>query len=65
MIGTGATFGTTTLSVGVHVVTASVTDSGLLVGTDTVTVTVNADPDFIFADGFESGDYTLWSTNTP
>ncbi len=65
VIGTGATFGTTTLSVGVHVVTASVTDSGLLVGTDTVTVTVNADPDFIFADGFESGDYTLWSTNTP
>lgn len=64
-IGTGATFGTTTLSVGTHVITAAVTDSGALPGSDTVTVTVNADPDFIFANGFESGNLSGWSNNTP
>tara|TARA_R110000782_G_scaffold24264_2_gene62747 strand:- start:1921 stop:3846 length:1926 start_codon:yes stop_codon:yes gene_type:complete len=41
-IGSGASFSTTSLSVGTHTVTASVTDSGSLSGTDTVTVTINA-----------------------
>jgi large repetitive protein len=41
-IGSGASFSTTSLSVGTHTVTASVTDSGNLTTTDTVTVVVNA-----------------------
>ncbi|MEM7051779.1 MAG: M36 family metallopeptidase [Acidobacteriota bacterium] len=41
-IGSGGTFSTTSLSVGTHTVTASVTDSGGASGSDTVTVTVNA-----------------------
>ena len=45
-IGSGASFATTTLSLGVHTVTASVTDSGGDNGSDAVTVTisVNAAP---------------------
>lgn len=42
VIGTGASFSTTSLSVGSHTVTASVTDSGSLSGSDTVSVTINA-----------------------
>ncbi len=41
-IGTGASFSTASLSVGTHTVTASVTDSGNLTTTDTVTVVINA-----------------------
>jgi len=41
-IGTGASFGTTTLSAGTHTVTASVTDGGGATGSDTVTVVVEA-----------------------
>ncbi len=44
VIGSGASFSTTTLSVGTHTVTASVTDSGGASGSDTVSVTVNALP---------------------
>ncbi len=40
IIGTGATFATTTLSEGVHVVMAAVTDAGGLTGQATVVVTV-------------------------
>ena len=55
-IGSGASFSISTLSVGTHTVTASVTDSGSLNDTDTVTVIVNpsagsvpADPDGVTA----------------
>ncbi|MEM7481793.1 MAG: M36 family metallopeptidase [Acidobacteriota bacterium] len=41
-IGSGGSFSTSSLSIGTHTVTASVTDSGSLSGSDTVTVTVNA-----------------------
>jgi hypothetical protein len=41
-IGSGGSFSTSTLSVGVHTITASVTDSGGLPGSDLITVTVNA-----------------------
>jgi hypothetical protein len=40
-LGTGASI-STTLSVGVHTITAEVTDSGSLLATDQITVTVNA-----------------------
>ena len=43
-IGTGGTFSTSSLSAGTHVITASVTDSGGIEGSDTVTITVNAGP---------------------
>jgi hypothetical protein len=42
-IGSGASFATSTLSVGTHTVTASVTDSGGLPGSDAITVTVEED----------------------
>lgn len=41
-IGSGASFSTTSLTVGTHTVTASVTDSGNLTATDSVTVVINA-----------------------
>jgi hypothetical protein len=41
-IGSGASFSTSTLSVGVHTITASVTDSDGRTGSDSITVTVNA-----------------------
>jgi hypothetical protein len=43
-IGSGASFSTSSLSVGTHTITASVTDSGGLSGSDAITVTVNAPP---------------------
>jgi len=41
VIGSGGAFATSTLSVGTHSITASVTDSGGLSGNDQVTVTIN------------------------
>ena len=41
-IGSGASFSTSTLSVGTHTITASVTDSGGLPDNDSITVTVNS-----------------------
>ncbi|MCP3961439.1 MAG: DNRLRE domain-containing protein [bacterium] len=41
-IGTGGSFSTSTLSVGAHTITASVTDSGGLGGSDQITVTIDA-----------------------
>ncbi len=41
-VGSGASFSTAALSVGSHTLTASVTDSGGLGGSDVITVTVNA-----------------------
>jgi len=43
-IGNGASFNTSVLSAGTHLVTASVADSGGLDGFDTVTVTLNGPP---------------------
>ncbi|MDH3281030.1 MAG: DNRLRE domain-containing protein, partial [Gammaproteobacteria bacterium] len=43
-IGGGGTFSTSTLSVGAHTISASVTDSGGLSGSDVINLTVNADP---------------------
>jgi extracellular elastinolytic metalloproteinase len=40
-IGSGASFSTTSLSVGTHSIVAAVTDSGGLAGSDTVQITVN------------------------
>ena len=40
-IGSGASFATSTLSAGVHVITAEVTDSGGAVGSATITITIN------------------------
>ena len=40
-IGTGASFSTTSLSVGTHTITASATDTGALTGSDSITVTVD------------------------
>ncbi len=42
VIGSGGSFSTSTLSVGTHTITASVTDSGGLQGSDAITVTVNS-----------------------
>lgn len=42
-IGSGASFSTSTLSVGSHTVTASVTDSGGLNGSDSIGITIEAD----------------------
>jgi uncharacterized protein YjiK len=41
-LGTGGSVSTSSLSIGTHTITASVTDSGGLEGTDQITVTVNA-----------------------
>ncbi len=41
-IGSGASFSASTLSVGGHTITASLTDSGGLLGNDSITVTVNS-----------------------
>ena len=41
-IGSGASFGISNLSVGTHTITASVTDSGGLSGSDSITITVDA-----------------------
>jgi hypothetical protein len=65
LIGTGGSFITSSLSVGTHTVTAAVTDSGGLTGSAVVTVTITAPlPDLIFADGFESGSLSAWSSAT-
>ncbi|MEL7449543.1 MAG: hypothetical protein AAFN78_10055 [Pseudomonadota bacterium] len=50
-IGSGASFTTSALSIGVHTITASVTDSGGLSDSDNITVTVDALP---------GGDTEIW-----
>ena len=65
IIGTGASFTRSDLSVGVHTITASVTDSGGLTASASTTITVTSLPqDVIFADGFESGDLSAWSSSS-
>ncbi len=44
VIGSGATFSTSSLSLGTHTITASVTDSGSLPGSDSITLTVQVVP---------------------
>ncbi|MEM1085023.1 MAG: Ig-like domain-containing protein, partial [Verrucomicrobiota bacterium] len=44
VIGTGATFNYAALTPGPHVITATATDSGSAEGSDSVSITVNADP---------------------
>ncbi len=64
-IGTGGGF-STTLSAGSHLVTAAVTDSGGLVGSASISLTVIDDAQaLIFEDGFESGDVSAWSSSNP
>ena len=65
-IGTGGSF-STTLSVGTHTVTASVTDSGSLTGSNSVSVTVNPEGgggggnDNVLSENFDSGS-SGWTT---
>ena len=62
-IGTGASFAITTLTVGVHTITAAATDSGGKTGQAQVTVTITAPvTDGIFANSFENG-FTGWSSS--
>jgi hypothetical protein len=69
-LGTGASVVAASLSAGVHVITASVTDSGGAGGSDQVTLTINASPSVTItapADGsiFEQGSaVTLTGTAT-
>jgi len=57
-IGTGGSFSTSALSLGLHTITAQTTDSGSAVGSDSIIVHVEEE---LFADGFESGDTSAWS----
>ncbi|MEO0631599.1 MAG: GC-type dockerin domain-anchored protein, partial [Planctomycetota bacterium] len=64
-IGTGGSFSSTSLSVGEHVITASVVDLGSLTGTDSVTITVEAAVDPCVADTNGDGalnlsDFNAW-----
>ena len=59
-IGTGASFSTTTLSLGTHTISAQTTDSNSDVGADSIVIHVEEE---MFADGFESGDTSAWSAS--
>jgi subtilisin family serine protease len=71
-IGSGASFATAALSVGTHVVTASVTDSGNLTGDDTVSVVVdppagtipNAPSDVVATNNRNRSATVTWSDNS-
>jgi chitodextrinase len=62
-IGNGSSVTTSTLSAGIHTITASATDSGGLTGSAQTTLTVTG-PDLIFADGFESGNLSRWTSSS-
>jgi hypothetical protein len=51
ILATGSTFSSATLTIGTHIMTASVTDGGGLSATDSITITITADepaqPDFV------------------
>jgi lysophospholipase L1-like esterase len=65
-IGSGAAFATTTLSVGTHTITAAVTDSGGLPGSDVITVTVDIPavetPQITTVEGSYATEVTLATT---
>ena len=68
-IGNGPSFSTSSLSVGTHTITAMVTDSGNLTGSDSVTVTVNGGGSGITLDatgrkvkGVKYVDLVWWGT---
>ncbi len=63
VIGAGGNFTTSSLSVGTHTITAAAIDSGGATGKTQITLTVTG-PDFLFADGFESGDLSVWSSSS-
>ena len=56
-IGNGGSFNTTTLSVGTHIVTAEVTDSGANTGSDAIMVLI--DPDDPPANGLEQSSFRI------
>jgi glucose/arabinose dehydrogenase len=58
-IGTGGSFSTSSLSLGLHTITAQTTDSGSALGSSSILIQVVEEQ--IFADGFESGDTGAWS----
>jgi PKD repeat protein/uncharacterized protein YjiK len=63
-IGTGGSFATSSLSIGTHTVTASVTDGGGLPGADAIAVTVRsgASTEIVFDERFEVTGYDeFWS----
>ena len=63
-IGSGGSFTTTALSSGTHTITASVTDTGGLLGADAIAVTVGsgASTDIVFDERFEVTGYDeFWS----
>ncbi|MEL6499468.1 MAG: SGNH/GDSL hydrolase family protein [Planctomycetota bacterium] len=64
-IGSGAAFSTSDLSVGTHTITASVTDLGSLTGSETVSVTIESQPEPCIADTNGDGmlnlsDFNAW-----
>ena len=67
-IGTGSTLNMSTLRIGTHIVTASVTDSTGMTAEDTIEVRVVANqeaPFQGFSDSFETGDTSAWSSVAP
>ncbi len=61
VIGSGGAF-SAPLSAGVHTITATVTDSGGLADSDSITIAALPN---IFVDGFESGDTAAWTNTVP
>ena len=64
MLGEGATLGVV-LSVGDHLITASISDRNGASVEESVSIGVVSLPAQIFADGFESGDSSAWSSEAP
>ena len=62
-IGNGASFSTTGLTVGTHVITASVTDGGGLPGSDNITVTINNTPPVVIITAPTDGTSVDFGTN--
>jgi hypothetical protein len=63
VFGSGGSVTTSTLSVGTHTITASVTDSGALPGSDTITITINpVGPTCDLDESFET-DFAGWSSS--